>query len=91
MEHRSKLVQWCDNHLVSDWRVAHKMWSVQLDIFVSVGGTIVTLLTLMSDTVQETLGPWKFALIFAAASGIRLCMRLWRQKITGRDDHLEDE
>lgn len=79
-----KAANWADKHLVSDWRVAHKMWTVQLDILISVGGTLITILTLTSEAVQNVLGPWKFAAIFAAVSLVRLGMRLWSQHLTGK-------
>lgn len=75
---------WADRHLVADWRVAHKMWSVWLDAFISVGGILVTILTLTSDAVQNVLGPWKFAAIFAVVSLTRLGLRLWNQHLNGK-------
>lgn len=82
---KSSLAAWADKHLIPEWRQSTKLWTVQLDIFISIGGTLITLLTLMSENVQNILGPWKFAIIFAVVSAVRLGLRLWKQKITGRD------
>lgn len=79
-----KAANWADKHLVPEWRKAYLMWSVWVDIAISVGGTAITILTLTSDAVQNVLGPWKFAAIFAAVSAVRLGLRLWNQHLTGK-------
>lgn len=83
------VVSWADRHLIPDWRHAHRLWSVRAEIAFGLAGILVTLLTLVSDRAQETFGTWRFAAAFAAASLVKLGLRLWKQFATGKD--VEDD
>lgn len=86
----SKVVSWADRHLIVNWREAYKLWSVQIELAFAAAGTIVTILTLVSDRVQEMFGTWRFAAAFAVVSILKFGLRMWRQS-AGVKDSGEDE
>lgn len=86
----SKVVSWADRHLILNWREAYKLWSVQIELAFAAAGTIVTILTLVSDRVQEMFGTWRFAAAFAVVSILKFGLRMWRQS-AGVKDSGEDE
>lgn len=86
----SKVVSWADRHLIVNWREAYKLWSVQIELAFAAAGTIVTILTLVSDRAQEMFGTWRFAAAFAVVSILKFGLRMWRQS-AGVKDSGEDE